>query len=279
VTKKTLLRPCQLPSLESPGLAASLPCIERLGGILSPDPDDFPCCAATGIRDDRASNTVSRCDLVWRLERLRALDVLQQILWKDVHEACGDQEPSLDGARLTKVGCETLVRCREPGGKGFILPTGYASDKNGPTWIWAFARAAVWRFGFAVHVVSIGRTPENLLQIPHDIAGQNPRRPILVLVEAFDLLAKPAHGFALDLVLSSADARALPLFIALDFGGAVQPVSTSGPTARGQFARRLRSARSNMSLETLLGPVAASRLQAVSESPRAAGLHLVAPTH
>ena len=270
-TKNVSPCPCQLPTLESPGLAETLPCIERREGLLTPDPRDFPCCQASGIHDDRLTNTVSRCDLIWRLERLRGLDVLQTMLWPESEAAVRP----LDAARLTKAGHEALQRCKDSGAKGLILPTGVASGQAAPTWIWPLARAAVWRFGYAVHVVSIGRTPDNFLQIPADVTGTNVRRPVVVLVEAFQILAKPALGFALDLVLSSSDVRAVPLFLALDVGVSASDSGLRSPTARGQFARRLQSARSSTTVDTLLGPAAASRLESVSQRPQGAGVRLI----
>ena len=209
---------CVLKGLSEPRLVSALPGLRRddQGFIL--DTKQFACCDATGCRLDFATNTTTRCDLKPRLAAVSALlgaygrwwDFASQPLTPD----SGLRVSAADLKTLAAIGCGESVKGR------------YVDAEMGVTpgrQLWSVALAAAWRFGLAVHVVTMGKANATE-HLPKPLPAG--RRGIII-VENVIKISDPHSAEQLEALISYAYGAGLPLWLEVwRYGKAVQGAVT-----------------------------------------------------
>lgn len=269
--KQRLESGCLLASLADVRLIDVLPglIIEEKG--LRLDDLAFSCCDGTGRRLDSAANTTLACDLQARLESLRKLfRQFERTLGLDRRSmATAISAASWDALRPAVL--QMLALRRGETRQGLII----RSPANGAGLsVWTLAAAAIWRFGFGVHVVVLGRTPnEQLVQKVSDrVQGSMPR---LILVENASKLWDSRIADQLEYIVTCAYNAMTPLFIKLDCLTAVdsKPAPIVSQSLKATFKQRLDQIKSQTPL-TWLRPDCVSKLSAICAGAEA--LHVSA---
>ena len=210
------MRDCLLASLPNDRSHFPFIGLDKSEEQVALNPNYFPCCQGKGLRFV-ANGDVRRCQLITRYNKLSTLLKLFLARWG------GDHRQELH--KMIK--SEDLTRLREIANNnsnaGRMLVS-YGRDK--PSYLWVVAVAAVWRFGFNVHFVTLNLMGKAQL-LPAEL-----RSRMIVLVENLCPPWQPENKTDCEMIINYCHRMATPLWI--DFVGDLNQPKTKNTTAINQ---------------------------------------------
>lgn len=198
---------CTLDNLQESKLFSVLPGVKFENGIAMPDLKHFSCCQGSGMHLSIADNSVKRCEIKSRLSRVQQILIQLAHTWGPEYVFQLLKESiSQDELHWLKILKSGKIE------KGFFRVSQRASP--GPSRFWLMALAAVWRFGYNVHIVTLGKIKFGKLLPAEDFY----KDINIVLIENIDGLWKPEPLYDFETLISLCDQSVFPMFCEFKIG-------------------------------------------------------------
>jgi hypothetical protein len=142
---------CALKRIVDPKISDTLPFLKLKKGKVTVSVSDFSCCSGEGRRFSKDHQYSVMCDLKRRITEVKALYARMCSVWGFAHTI-----PLLQALEFKKYWQWFVYYKYNEIFKGYVVTNN--DKRESPSILWSLANIAVWRFGFAAYVHTIGKS-------------------------------------------------------------------------------------------------------------------------